>query len=103
MKSVGLVGGVVVVMVLVCGAGLQAQSTKVELAGAVRDPAGLPIQGAGISLVNSNTQGEQAYVTGPDGEYHFFALQPGIYTMTITKNGFTTLSREGVALRVGDH
>jgi Carboxypeptidase regulatory-like domain/TonB dependent receptor len=100
MKSAVLVVGVV--MTLVCGTLLQAQSTKVELSGSVRDPAGLPIEGAGVSLVNANTQGGQTYVTGPDGEYHFFALQPGTYTITVTKNGFTTVRRDSVALRVGD-
>src|SRR5262245_59691437 len=102
MKNAGWAVGAVVVRTLVCGTVLQAQSTKVELSGGVRDPAGLPVEGAGVSLVNNNTQGEQAYVTGPDGVYHFFALPPGTYTITVTKNGFTTLRRDGVALRVGD-
>jgi hypothetical protein len=81
---------------------LHAQSTKAELSGSVRDPAGLPVEGAEVQLVNANTQAERSYVTGGNGEYHFFALQPGTYTITVNKNGFTALRREGVALRVGD-
>src|SRR5262249_60797579 len=78
------------------------QSANVELSGGVRDPAGLTIEGADVKLVNANSQAERAYVSGADGEYHFFALQPGTYSVTVTKNGFTTLRRDGVVLRVGD-
>src|SRR5215510_13628480 len=103
MKSTGWwTVAALLVMTLVRGAALQAQSTKVELSGTVRDPAGLPVADAEVKLVNANTQAEQAYVSGGNGEYHFFALQPGTYTVAVTKNGFTTLKRDGVVLRVGD-
>src|SRR5215510_6718825 len=103
MKSTGWwTVAALLVMTLVRGAALQAQSTKVELSGAVRDPAALPVPGAEVKLVNANTQAEQAYVTDADGAYHFFALQPGTYAVTVAKSGFTTLRRDGVVLRVGD-
>src|SRR5262245_26122785 len=102
MKSAGWAVGVLVVMTLVCGTVLEAQSTKVEFSGVVRDPAGLPVEGAEVKLLNANTQAEQADVSGGDGTYHFFALQPGTYSVTVTKSGFTTLRRDGVVLRVGD-
>jgi Carboxypeptidase regulatory-like domain len=92
----------VLVMVLVFGIGIRAQSTKVELSGSVRDPAALRVEGAEVKLLNANTQAEQSYVTGVDGVYHFFALQPGTYSITVTKTGFATLRRDSVALRVGD-
>jgi hypothetical protein len=81
---------------------LRAQSTKVELSGLVRDPAGLPVEGADVRLVNTATEAEQSSATGADGRYHFFALLPGTYAITITKPGFSALRREGVSLRVGD-
>ena len=84
------------------GTSLDAQSTKVELSGLIRDPAALPVEGAEVRLLNVSTQAEQSSATGPDGGYHFFALQPGTYTITVTKTGFTTLRRDGLALRVGD-
>jgi len=92
----------VLVMVLVFGIGLRAQSTKVELSGSVRDPAALSVEGAEVKLLNANTQAEQSFVTGVDGVYHFFALPPGTYSITVTKTGFATLRRDNVALRVGD-
>src|SRR6476619_297498 len=90
-----------VVLGLVAG-GLEAQSTKVELSGVVRDPAGLPVEGAAVRLLNVSTDAEQSVSTGPEGQYHFFALQPGAYAIMVTKSGFAALRRDGVALRVGD-
>jgi len=79
-----------------------AQSTKAELAGIVRDPSGLAVPGADVRLVNVNTQAEQSIVSDDDGRYHFFALQPGAYSLNVAKSGFSTLRREGLVLRVGD-
>jgi hypothetical protein len=81
---------------------LHAQPTKVELSGIVRDPAGLPIEGAAIRLMNTSTDAEQSTATGGDGRYHFLALPPGTYTITVSRTGFAALRRDGVALRVGD-
>ena len=104
MKSPGLVVGIfVVVMMMLVGSALQSQSTKVELSGTVSDPAALAVRGADVKLLNMSTGAEQAYVTGSNGEYHFFGLQPGSYTLTVTKTGFTELRREGLTLRVGDN
>ena len=104
MKSPGLVVGTfVVVMMMLVGSALQSQSTKVELSGTVSDPAALAVKGADVKLLNMSTGAEQAYVTGSNGEYHFFGLQPGSYTLTVTKTGFTELRREGLTLRVGDN
>jgi hypothetical protein len=80
----------------------RAQSTKVELSGLVEDPAALPVADAEVRLLNINTQVEQAAMTSEEGRYHFFALLPGTYTITVGKSGFTTLRRDGVVLRVGD-
>jgi len=104
MKSPGLVVGIfVAVMMMLVGSALQSQSTKVELSGTVSDPAALAVRGADVKLLNMSTGAEQAYVTGSNGEYHFFGLQPGSYTLTVTKTGFTELRREGLTLRVGDN
>jgi hypothetical protein len=79
-----------------------AQSTKVELSGIVRDPSGLTMAGAGVRLMNTSTDAEQFTTTGADGRYHFFALLPGTYAISVSKAGFAGLRRDGVALRIGD-
>src|SRR5215475_5357159 len=78
-----------------------AQSTKVELSGAVRDPAGLAVPEAQIRLQNMNTDAEQSTSSGADGQYHFVAIPPGTYSITAMKPGFAATRREGLTLGVG--
>src|SRR6266446_6907220 len=92
----GWVGSLLIVIAL------SGQSTKVELSGLVQDPSGLPVQGAEVRVLHMSTQAEQSNETSGDGRYHFFALQPGTYAITIAKSGFTPQRRDGIALRVGD-
>lgn len=81
---------------------LSAQSTKAELFGVVRDPGGLPVDGATVELVNVGTDIKSSTRTGAHGAYNFFALPAGNYRVEITREGFSALRREGLALRVGD-
>jgi hypothetical protein len=78
------------------------QSTKAELSGLVRDPAGLPVPGAEVRLLNTAMESENITTTGSNGIYRFFALQPGSYALVIAREGFATLRRDGLILRVGD-
>jgi hypothetical protein len=82
---------------------LLAQSTKAELFGLVTDPAGLPVPDAAMELENTATEVRHTVSSqGPDGRYQFFALSPGFYRLTASKQGFRTLQRDGIQLRVGD-
>ncbi|MEO8370472.1 MAG: TonB-dependent receptor, partial [Candidatus Solibacter sp.] len=73
-----------------------------EFFGIVRDPAGLPVAAASIELRESATDAAHSSLTSPDGAYHFAALPPGPYTLTVRKAGFLTLNRSGFELRIGD-
>jgi Carboxypeptidase regulatory-like domain len=84
------------------GVRVDAQSTKVELSGLISDPSGLAVPGAEVRLLNMSTDAEQSVSSGPDGQYHFFAVPPGTYTITVMKSGFTATRRVGLTLRVGD-
>ncbi len=79
-----------------------AQSTKADLLGVVRDPAGLPVTSALVNLRNTATGLTSAQTSGIDGGYQFFALPPGEYQLTVTKLRFAPLQRERILLRVGD-
>ena len=81
---------------------LYGQSTKAELFGIVHDPTGFAIEGASVDLVNTRTETKLATQSGSDGGFHFFALSPGTYRIDVVKQGFATLHRDGVAVRVGD-
>ena len=49
---------------------LYGQSTKAELFGVVRDPAGLPVGGAAVDLVNTGTEGKLSVQSGTAGNYN---------------------------------
>lgn len=79
-----------------------AQSTKAELLGLIRDPAGLPVREAAIELTNTGTGLTAKTNTGDEGAYQFLALPAGEYRLAVSKDGFTQVKREGIVLRVGD-
>lgn len=81
---------------------VSAQSTKAELAGVLRDPASLPIAGASVELAGTATGATMATVSDSNGAWHFSALPPGTYSLTVARDGFTTLRRDDLVLRVGD-
>jgi hypothetical protein len=81
---------------------MSAQSTKAELLSVVRDPSGLPIRSATVTLTNTHTGITTSGSTGEDGACQFPGLSPGEYRLRISKVGFAVLKRDGVTLRVGD-
>src|SRR5436853_4119439 len=81
---------------------LHPQSGKAELFGTVRDPKNLPISAGKIELTNTATQTTLTAETGLHGIWHFFALSAGSYSLSVSKDNFSTLRRAGIVLRVGD-
>ena len=84
------------------GPTLIAQSTKAELFGLIHDPGGLPVNGAAVELANVATGLKSSAKTDSAGSFNFFALSAGRYRIEVTKQGFSTLRREGLVVRVGD-
>src|SRR6187397_2144391 len=81
---------------------LDAQSTRVEVFGIVRDPAGLPVSGAAVQIRNVDTSSSAETTSDSAGLYRFVALLPGSYEITVRKDGFSLLKRSGLTLRVGE-
>ena len=81
---------------------LRAQSTKAELFGTIRDPGGLPVNAAAVELINTGTDTKLSTEADTTGAYHFFALPAGSYRINVVKDGFATLRRDGIVVRVGD-
>lgn len=78
---------------------LQAQSTS-SLHGVVSDPQGAVIPGAVVVLASPSTGTSRQAVTDNTGVYQFVQMMPGEYTMSVTKPGFATLTREHVVLQI---
>jgi Carboxypeptidase regulatory-like domain len=76
------------------------QTSSTSLQGTVTDPSGSAIAGATVVLANSESKLERSMETGTQGEYRFFAIPPGTYTLTVTAKGFSRYQQTGVQLLV---
>lgn len=70
------------------------------LSGVVEDTSSSSIPEAAVTLVNEDTGFRRTARTNQDGGYTIPALQPGIYKITVRKEGFRTVVRFGVKLDV---
>src|SRR5688500_16856351 len=86
-----------VVLVVAFGTA-NAQEFRGSLQGQVLDPQESVVAGATVTLKNVATNVEATVTTGEDGSYSFSLLQPGKYIITVTKQGFTTATREGIEI-----
>ncbi len=76
------------------------QTSSTSLQGTVTDPSGSAIAGATVVLANSESKLERTMETGMQGEYRFFAVPPGTYTLTVTAKGFSHYQQTDLQLLV---
>lgn len=69
------------------------QATTGTILGTVVDATGAMIAGAEVSATNKATNLKQTDRSGPDGSYRLAHLVPGSYTVSVTMQGFKSLSR----------
>ena len=86
-----------VVFAVAAIAGVSAQTFLGSLRGTVRDPQGV-IPGAGVTLINEDTNAERSAMTNEVGEYAFASVQPGPYTVRVSLPGFKTEERKGLRI-----
>ena len=92
---------VITAIVLALSAGsLYAQSTTGAITGTVTDPSGAGIPTANIKIVADATGLARETRSGVLGNYSISLLPPGVYHVTVTHDGFRTLTRSGVELKV---
>jgi len=65
-----------------------AQSDTAQISGFVRDPSGLGVPGAAVTMTNETTQLERKAVTNDQGYYVVASVPPGYYTITVEMQGF---------------
>ena len=70
--------------------------------GLVTDPGGRSVPGVTIIITNLSTSATSRAVTNDQGIYRVPSLQPGIYRMTLDKDGFKSIVKSGVELHVQD-
>ncbi len=71
------------------GARAVAQSTYGTLVGVVLGPDGNPLDGAAVTVINSNTGNPRTVVTDSSGNYQIPFLSPGLYSVRVTAQGLS--------------
>ena len=80
---------------------LVAQINSASLQGTVTDGSGAAVDGAQVNVENSATNSVRSTITNATGAYSIQALEPGTYTVTISKTGFSTFRQTNLTLEVG--
>lgn len=79
----------------------QTQITTGTIEGTVTDERGAYVPGATVEVKNDATGFLRTVVTNEDGRFVALSLPPGVYTVTIQKQGFATMVVEKANLTVG--
>src|SRR5262245_13034174 len=70
---------------------------QAAIGGVVKDPSGASLPGVSVEVASPVLiEKIRTAVTDGTGQYRIESLQPGIYTVTFTLSGFSTLKRDGV-------
>jgi hypothetical protein len=79
---------------------LPAQTTNGEMTGAVTDPAGAVVPGAQVDVRNQETNEHRTTLTDNTGLYRVPQLRPGVYDISVMRQGFATENRPNIRLEV---
>jgi hypothetical protein len=88
------------VISLVTAPALFAQFETSEVLGTVRDASSAPIANATVTLANQQTGIEVKTTTNQDGEYDFFNVQVGVYTVKVERAGFSVATAADIRVDV---
>ncbi len=98
-KSLFFVLQVVVVAFAIAGEA-PAQTTSGLITGTIEDPSGAVLPDVRVELNNQGTGVERRATTDGAGHYSAPELQPGVYDVSIRKEGFATQKLSNVHLEV---
>src|SRR5499427_618590 len=70
------------------------------ITGTVRDRTGGVLQRATVTATNLASGQVRTVATGSDGAYEITFLQPGVYQLQFSADGFKTAEREGLNINV---
>jgi Carboxypeptidase regulatory-like domain len=87
-----------VILSLACSSGMYAQEQWATIHGTVRDQLGVPTA-ATVQIVGPTTS--QSIHADTDGSFTIRALEPGIYSITVSKRGFRDASIDQLRLVAG--
>lgn len=79
------------------------QTTNGLITGVVTDPSEAVVTGAHIELLNTLTGVRRETATDSNGQYIVPQLPPGVYDISVSKQGFATVKRSAVQLEVNQN
>jgi hypothetical protein len=91
------------VLMLLCVTPLRAQVDAGAILGTVTDASGSAVHGATVTLTNEGTSAALSTTTGNDGGYKFTPVRIGNYKVTVTFQGFETVTRPHLSVNVGEN
>jgi hypothetical protein len=91
----------VVLVLMISATSLWAQSIVTGgLSGVVTDHSGAVVNDVRLTLKSADSGDQYNAVSSASGEYSFALLKPGVYSLTVTKDGFKAL-RSSVTVQLG--
>ena len=81
---------------------VDAQEARGTLLGRVTDQSDAVVSGAKVEALNTDTGVRLNSVTNRSGDYIFPLLVPGPYSIKVENQGFKTVTRSGIVVRVND-
>ncbi len=95
------VAGVGLAILLLPGP-VYSQESSAEIAGVVKDTSGAVLPGVTVEVASPELiEKVRSVVTDGSGQYRIVSLRPGLYSVTFTLTGFSTVKKEGVQLTSG--
>jgi carboxypeptidase family protein/TonB-dependent receptor-like protein len=78
-----------------------AQVDAGAILGTVADTSGAQVHGATVTVTNEGTNASLSTTTGNAGEYNFTPLPIGQYTVSVTFQGFSTVTQKHITVTIG--
>ena len=91
-----------VTIILLCSLSATAQDYRATILGQVMDPGGASIPKASVKVTKKDTGVSRETITNDTGFYTITALDPGVYDVSVTAPGFSTLRRNDITLLTAD-
>jgi hypothetical protein len=97
-RNLRLAGLLLIAAALLLG---QTQSTTATIQGTVLDPSGAAVPSAVVAIKGTDTGLARVVKSDTDGRFQAPLLQPGVYEISTSANGFATLVSRGYQLTLG--
>lgn len=94
----GVRGFIACALIALCALPAAAQITRGSVAGTVTDNAGAALAGVTVTITNTQTGISRTTTSNEAGFYRIPALDPGVYSIKFSKNGFESVEAKDLSI-----